>query len=133
MLPVWYVRPLVVGDRGADVVVVQRKLCIRPDGEYSLGTAEVVRGYQRAMGLDPTGVVDAETADVLGEEAGAGLLPDWYKGADLSEGEPGWDVVVRLLEVEPQRATDALKRFQGNNGLPVTGIVDEWTARRLGQ
>jgi peptidoglycan hydrolase-like protein with peptidoglycan-binding domain len=133
MIPAWFVRPIVVGDCGADVVIVQRKLCILPDGEYSLGTAEVVRGYQRVMGLEPTGVVDEETAVALGEEAAAGLLPDWYKGRDLSEGEPGWDVVVRLLEVEPHRAVDALKRFQGNNGLPVTGVVDEWTARRLGQ
>lgn len=133
MLPNWFVRPLTVGDRGSDVVVVQRKLCVRPDGEYTAGLAAVVRGYQHAMHLPVTGDVDDETAVQLGEEAGHDLLPEWFKGGALSPGDQGWDVVVDLLSVPASEARDALKRFQGNSGLPPTGVVDEWTARKLGQ
>lgn len=132
MLPNWFTRPLTVGDRGSDVAVVQRKMFVMPTGEFDEGLAAVVRGYQSVMHLHTSGVVDELTAEALGEEAGADLLPDWYKGQPVYPGIQGWDVVVRLLGAKTD-AVAALRRFQGNHGLRPTGVVDEWTARKLGQ
>ena len=133
MLPQWFTRPLIVGDTGPDVVVVQRKLGVRPTGLFGPGDSAVVRGYQYAMGLQPSGQVDDATAVELGEAAGHDLLPDWWTGEAVTSIHPLWPTVVRLLDAPVGGAVDALKRFQGNNGLSVTGVVDEWTARRLGQ
>lgn len=129
MIPEWFTRPLVVGDRGSDVVVVQRKLGVKPTGLFDRGLEVVVRGYQFCMGLAQTGQVDEETAAELGQEAGYDLKPDWFT-KDIRCGDPGWSVVADRLGSDD---VDALKRFQGNNGLRPTGVVDEWTARKLGQ
>ena len=127
MTPHWFVRPLTVGDTGPDVAVVQRKLGTLPDGAFTLGLAAVVRGFQSARGAPPTGQVDDDTAGLLGEETGYGRVPDWYGTAQ------GPGVVADLLGVTSQAdLRDAVKRFQGNNGLPVTGVVDEQTARVVG-
>lgn len=127
MTPHWFTRPLADSDVGPDVAVVQRKLGVVPDGVFTSGLAEVVRGFQDRRGLPATGFVDEDTAMVLGEEAGYGRVPDWY-GTDQGPG-----VVADLLGVtSPDDVRDAVKRFQGNSGLPVTGVVDEATARKLG-
>ncbi|PVU81533.1 hypothetical protein DDP54_15475 (plasmid) [Cellulomonas sp. WB94] len=127
MTPHWFTRPLAAGDVGPDVAVVQRKLGAVPDGVFTSGLAAVVRGFQATRGRSATGQVDEDTAAALGEEAGYGRIPDWY-GTDQGPG-----VVADLLGVtSPDDVRDAVKRFQGNSGLPVTGVVDELTARKLG-
>jgi len=46
---------------GTDVRYVQRRIGAEPDGFYGPDTADFVKVWQRAKGLEPTGRVDAET------------------------------------------------------------------------
>lgn len=125
MAPTWFRRPLVAGDRGDDVLVVQRLLGLPLTGELDEPTRVAVRGFQRLTGLDPTGDVDDETARALGEQEGFGLLPEWWSG-DVGPGDERWDYALKVVGVEDQ---DGLRRFQGTHRLPPTGVVDEATAR----
>ena len=48
MTPRWWTRPLVDGETGRDVEVVQRKLCT-VSGVYDDATRALVRGFQSRM------------------------------------------------------------------------------------
>jgi peptidoglycan hydrolase-like protein with peptidoglycan-binding domain len=37
----------------------------RPDGDYGRGTEKVVKAFQKAVGLDATGIVDAKTIETI--------------------------------------------------------------------
>lgn len=124
--PVWFRRPLGEGDAGPDVLIVQRKLGLLLTGVADLAFTLVVRGFQSGVGLPVSGVVDEATAAALGEQAGWGLLPDWYKGEPLCPGDQGYELVLAVIGGD---GPDAVKRFQGQHGLVPTGVVDETTAR----
>lgn len=128
MTPVWFHRPLAVNDHGYDVKIVQRKLGLVPVGRYDLVTEAVVRGFQRGMGLPMTGTVDEATAVALGEQEGFGRLPEWWPGEPIEPGAEGYDRALGLLGVN---SVDGVRRFQGNNRLAPTGVIDEETARLL--
>jgi hypothetical protein len=91
VVPSWYRRALALGSEGADVELVQRKLNVATSGVFGVSTEAKVRGFQTHHGLPVTGVIDEETADLLGESIRKGLVPDWYK-RDLSLGDHGDDV-----------------------------------------
>ena len=62
---------LSVGDRGPDVVALQRRLNVhgaelKEDGEFGTGTRAAVMAFQGAQGLRPDGVVGAQTRAALG-------------------------------------------------------------------
>lgn len=60
-------RTLKMGCKGDDVILLQKKLGITPDGIYGRVTAEAVRELQRKHGLEPVdGVVGPKTWAVLG-------------------------------------------------------------------
>ncbi|MEW6229131.1 MAG: peptidoglycan-binding protein, partial [Bacillota bacterium] len=65
-------RELGPGERGPDVLAVQRRLRMLgfdpkvEDGMYEEPTCEAVRAFQRSRGLKPTGVVTPDTYDALG-------------------------------------------------------------------
>ena len=130
---------------------------------YGPETSRAVREYQNIMGLNPTGIVDQETLNLLYNEVYSiltsrpiedirlPLLP--YSGVILSEGMGLEYPRILLLEImlnsisamHPQikpvevggifnsNTTAAVIAFQGLYGLPVTGIVDEATWNRLSQ
>jgi len=138
VIPAWYHRDLTLGDTGDDVLIVQRKLDAPLTGTYDDDTAARVRGAQKKMGNEQTGVVDAETAENLGEKADAGQVPDWF----TSECEPDCHcpavAKVRVLLGQPnlpvyhdEALQAAVRRFQSANGLEVSGRVDEATAIAL--
>jgi murein L,D-transpeptidase YcbB/YkuD len=123
---------------GADVAVVQRKLGITPTGIYDAETVSRVKGVQFMAGKKTTGNVDAETAEALGTET-PDSNPDWFTSPIDSMFREGEDVreARRLLGLGDRDnrwdadAEAACRRFQGTNGLPVTGFVDVETARAL--
>jgi hypothetical protein len=63
--------PLKVGDRGTDVVALQKRLAaeglpITVDGVYGQETADAVMAYQEQEQLTVDGVVGSETGEALG-------------------------------------------------------------------
>lgn len=128
-IPKWYTRPLVAGESGRDVDVVQRKLGIL-SGVYDDATRALVRGYQRRLGLEPDGVVGPLTAGALGEAADHALPPIWFERT-LEAGFMGKDVAglrealaLPEGEVYDDLTRRAVLRYQSSRGLPLTGIVD---------
>jgi N-acetylmuramidase/Putative peptidoglycan binding domain len=57
--------PLRPGDKGEDVVLLQRLLGLAPDGDFGPGTEAAVAAFQQKRGLAPDGVVGAGTWDAL--------------------------------------------------------------------
>lgn len=126
MIPKWWTRSLVDGERGRDVDVVQRKLgCM--SGVYDDATKAFVRGLQQKANLTVDGVVGPLTAGVLGEAADHALPPVWFS-RNLEAGDKGEDVAgLRaslglpagdLFDDETRRA---VLRFQSSHGLELNG------------
>lgn len=139
MTPRWWRRDITLGDEGDDVLIVQRKLGAPMTGAYDDETAARVRGVQKTMGRKKQdGVVDAATAEELGEKADAGQAPEWYE-KDCGPGCSGPCVAkVRILLGQPNLPVyfdkdleAAVRRFQSANGLELTGVVDAATATAL--
>lgn len=127
--PKWWTRPLIEGEVGRDVEVVQRKLGIL-SGVYDDITQAHVRGFQQQFGLMVDGVVGPLTANALGEAADHALPPEWFS-RNLEAGCEGEDVAGlraslglpagNLYDDETRRA---VLRFQSANGLELTGVVN---------
>ncbi len=128
---------------------------------YGPETAEAIREFQNIMGLNPTGIVDQQTLNLLfrevysilistpEEELIIPVLP--FLGIDLSEGLGLEYPRILLLEImlnaissmHPEitpveidgvfgpDTTAAVIAFQNLYGLPITGVVNEETWRRL--
>ena len=136
--PSWYHRALTLGIVGPDVALVQRKLRACRTGIYDTETASRVKGVQFADKLPVTGVVDAATAEAIGESCRAGVVPDWYHH-ELGLWSEGEDVhrLRELLGLHAhgrfdQDAEAAVRRFQSAHHLPLTGRVCEADAVALG-
>lgn len=65
LIPAWYTIKL--GDYGTHVASVAKLLGETVTEEYTVELADAVRRFQSSKRLEPTGVVDAETARALGE------------------------------------------------------------------
>ena len=57
---------LKLGSRGADVMALQRKLNLQPDGVFGQLTLEAVKAFQQAHALSPDGIVGPKTLSALG-------------------------------------------------------------------
>lgn len=122
MIPAWFHRELTVGCAGSDVRVVARKLGF--PGDYFTEThAALVRGLQRSHHLVPSGVVDAETAVVLGESAAVDLPPAWWDG-DVAPSDPEYPRLSARFGLDEL----AVRRLQGTHGIQPTGWIDRATA-----
>lgn len=135
-MPKWYTRPLVDGEVGRDVQVVQRKLGTI-SGVYDEATRALVRGYQQRLGLNVDGVVGPLTANALGESADHALTPDWFSRT-LDAGCEGEDVAGLRASLALTTGTlfdeetrKAVLRFQSAHGLPLSGSCDLRTALTL--
>ena len=135
----WFSRVLTIGMVGEDVALVQRKLrAVNVSGTYDADTASRVRGVQFADKLPVNGMVDAATADAIGENVRAGIIPDWY-ARELGLWSEGDDVQTlrKLLGVSGygrfDRAVEqAVRRFQSAHHLPLTGRVTQKDAIAIG-
>lgn len=138
-MPRWFRRVLALGDRGADVAAVQRLLGAAADGVFDEELEARVRGVQRKAKREVTGVVDEDTAGVLGEVAESALRPEWFE-RPLGLWAAGDDVrrlrcALDLGDGDDRFTPDveaAVRRLQSANGLPLSGEVGEAEARLIG-
>ncbi len=150
------------GSSGDSVEKLQRALQIKGyysgalDGKYGDGTADAVRRFQRAKGLEATGIADRRTLRKLFG------LPDEISARD----DPGMDGIASISQIEVPNTTrpgnsgrhvkalqqalklkgyykaavdssygsgtqDAVRRFQRATGLKADGIAGFSTIRKL--
>lgn len=64
------------GSRGGDVIALQNKLHLQPDGIFGNDTERAVRLFQTAHGLTPDGVVGVHTWEALGYPADSRLIDE---------------------------------------------------------
>lgn len=137
MTPAWFSYPLIEGDTGEAVLIIQRKLKVPMTGLMDLTTCARLRGFQRWLGLEETGAVDRRTAEALGDKASVGSAPAWFS-RPLSVGDHGPDVahLCSDLGLLPHTrftpdVSQAVRRFQSSAGLTPTGTVCRDTATAL--
>lgn len=140
------------GSTGADVQALQQALIdagIRvrggADGVFGTATQTALQEYQRAKGLEPSGVVDDATANALASPGGGSTSPTASTLVGLRAGALG-NTVKQLQEalidagVRVRGGADgifgpataaALKEFQTSQGLEPSGVVDDRTAAAL--
>ena len=151
------------GHRGAGVLAVQKALVAAGlqvkggvDGQFGSGTALTISAFQTAKGLPATGVLDANTATVLGLIAPTTTVPATpapaVQAASVTvttlpaRGSRGDNVVIiqkALITagVPVKGGADgifgaatsvAIQKFQTANGFATTGKLDTKTAIKLG-
>ena len=138
MDPAWFTRELDEGDRGEDVLIVQRKLGAPMTGVMDASTMARIRGFQKKHGLEETGTMTKKTARKVGDKASKGQAPEWFDH-EMSEGCAGEDVsALRIALGQPNlpdyfdnSLADAVRRFQAEVGIKPTGVVNKTTAVAL--
>jgi murein DD-endopeptidase MepM/ murein hydrolase activator NlpD len=151
-----------LGDTGEAVIVVQKaieaagpKVRGGVDGVFGLGVTRTLEDFQRAKGLTVNGLLDEPTAVALGLVAPSAPAPAAQTTATAASftidtlpqrGERGDRIRVlqqALLSagikirggadgVFGQLTSTAIKRFQRQNGLPITGSLNAQVAYKLG-
>jgi peptidoglycan hydrolase-like protein with peptidoglycan-binding domain len=139
-------------DRGHSVVVMQRALIDAgygffggASGIFGGMTEAAVRRFQQAFGLPVTGTVDSRTAERLGllSYSGVARAPVWRRlrrgmsGTVVTTAQQildrrGFNVAGGATGVYDVHLYNAVVAFQRKHGLPVTGMIDELTARKIG-
>lgn len=127
---------------------------IIPDGIYGEETREVVREIQRRNALAPTGEVDEQTWNAIFQlyqesiysvSVGEPIYPFKDPSYASVEGEQSDMIIlvqlilsalsviyddfedITITGVNDEKTIDAVKRFQGYNGLPQTGVLNKRT------
>ena len=105
----------------ATLAGVQRRLGLPPTGTGDV--SREVRAFQRERGLTVSGALDEPTLRTLDNLPTAGLVPGWF-GTETADAAVG----ARLGGCD----RDTILRFQSAVRLPLTGVVDEPTAIKIG-
>lgn len=145
------VRTLFKNRYGSDVEALQDALTelgfftSRVDGQFGVRTERALKKYQKARGLEADGVLGAQTRRALAEDGYE--IPAWYPDVypegferTLKKGMKGMDVRAvqeKLIEkgyltgradhVYGNKTRNAVKKFQEENDLRVTGICNPQT------
>lgn len=145
------VRTLFKNRYGSDVEALQDALTelgfftSRVDGQFGVRTERALKKYQKARGLEVDGVLGAETRRALAEDGYE--IPAWYPDVypegferTLKKGMKGMDVRAvqeKLIEkgyltgradhIYGNKTRNAVKKFQEDNNLRVTGICNPQT------
>jgi peptidoglycan hydrolase-like protein with peptidoglycan-binding domain len=131
------------GDHSATVTAIQRSLMSAgiavaggADGWYGPGTAAAVSQFQQANGLPATGVVDTDTATLLGVLPATPTLTAGSRGAAVT----ALQQQLIAIGLRPNGGADGVygaattamvKLFQTRAGLPATGSADAATLAAL--
>jgi len=128
VVPAWYV-PHGHPQRHLSVKVVQRKLGLEPTGIEDAEFEATLRGFARARGIDSDtfNVLTPALATELGPREGGEGVPLWWAGEGLFY-EYSDDLHDHGIVGVP-----ALRRFQSEHSIPPSGIVDRATAELLYQ
>ncbi len=140
---------LAIGSRGAAVSDLQRRLkqlgyfrYPQITGYYGAVTADAVKQFQQANGLPATGRADRATLERLKQKATSqpatssdaltiGSRGDQVRELQQQLKQLGYFTYSEVTGYYGVLTADAVRRFQRDNGLPVTGAVDNQTAARL--
>lgn len=120
-----------VGDKGGQVLKVQEALYERgyleeeADGMYGEMTADAVRAFQKDNGLEITGTVDEETKALIVSGGTVEVRKVQEKLVELGYLNAKPDGVMGAA------TSGALGVFQRDNGLDVTGEIDDATRELL--
>jgi peptidoglycan hydrolase-like protein with peptidoglycan-binding domain len=135
--------PLVKCDQSRLLGSLQEILGVPVTGKFDVGTVIAVEGFQLAQGLDVTRIIDIETINRISEISENGMngksclfnisqpLRPWKKCDYNNEIIP----FQRFLGVEADGfigpgTANAIEQFQLDNGLLVTGVIDDATWNR---
>lgn len=116
-----------IGDKGGQVLLVQESLYEKgfleteADGMYGQMTADAVREFQAAHGLQATGVVDEQTKALILETGDRSVRAAQAKLIELGYLTGEADGILGAATY------GALGVYQRDNGLEVTGELDEAT------
>jgi murein L,D-transpeptidase YcbB/YkuD len=125
--PLWWVRPLNMGNRGYDVMAAQEILGLAQSGIYDYDLAVTVSGVQKMAGLPTTGVLDEATARYMGPRSRDAVPPPWWKGSEIL---PGMEQYESLAT--PFGGEAGIRRLQGNYGIAPDGVIDQQVALLMG-
>ncbi len=133
-------RLLQYGDEGDDVLELQVRLkdlkyyTGNLSGRYREGTREAIRAFQKDFDLEQTGVADLKTQSLL--------FATVYRPLRVgAQGDAVKELQTRLMELGYYKGKisgnylsgtqSAVRKFQENAGLPVTGAADPATQQAL--
>ena len=108
-------------------MAAQELLGLAQSGIYDYDLAVTVRGVQRMAGLDPSGVLDEETAMVMGPRSRDCVPPHWWQDSPIHPASPEY---VELTA--PFGGEDGIRRLQGNYGIHPDGVIDQQMALLMG-
>lgn len=146
-----------LGNRGQMIAAMQQKLQAAGylrggvDGVYGNDTVSAVKGFQKAHGFPVSGVIDEMTYSALEDVSGTveGASYDYENSNDEESygvGDSGSDIasIQRKLNklgyldgmadgIYGGQTAMAVRSFQSDEGLSVTGAVNEKTLNRINQ
>jgi peptidoglycan hydrolase-like protein with peptidoglycan-binding domain len=129
----------------AQQILVDRGYYSGPvDGVFGPATYAAVRAYQRDHGLRITGRLDAPTVSILNRESTQASAPNPYPSASYPSASPTIDIRTAQQTLRDRgyysgpvdgvigpATYAALRAYQRDHGLRMTGRLDWSTARRL--
>ena len=139
---------IIRGSSGDDVVVIQRRLAelgfltYSIDGKFGAGTEQAVKDFQNANELEPSGIVDTATYNVLiSSGAKAKEQPTFVSLKRGDAGDYVKEIQAQLVALGFLTSTadgkygsgteQAVKDFQNANNLSASGVVDESTYSKM--
>lgn len=136
---------LTAGNRGPEVLACQHLLAESghltdtADGVYGPATERAVRAFQKAKDLPVSGTVDEKTMEALRKESGAekGELVQGARGSRVKEAQERLQASGFLSGaadgVYGSQTREAVRRFQREKGLSVSGKIDDRTWKALSE
>jgi peptidoglycan DL-endopeptidase LytE len=142
-----------IGSRGNNVKVLQQNLKLlgyfqypQITGYYGTITQEAVKKFQRNNGLSATGIADARTVQLIQNAVNkqsvkfsqASALKIGSRGTEVSKLQQnlkqlGYFTYPEITDYYGTFTAEAVRKFQQQNKLPVTGVADSATLAKINE